>query len=118
MKKLLIAVGVCGLAVLCIAADNIRRTGAGLLIQDSSSGKLGFYGTAPVTKPTGVTNVNANLATLTLSGATITYAGVDGSTNSIYVLTNVAINAVAGYASTNQANAINSALRNLGLAGN
>lgn len=39
-------------------------------------------------------------AALTLSGATITYVGVDGSTNSVYAITNATINAVFGFASS------------------
>jgi hypothetical protein len=121
MKRfLLIAAGICVIAIGVVIAEStkIKETGAGMQIGTTATQKIGFFGAAPVVKQTGVTNAGAALATLTVSSATITYQAVDGSTSSVSVVTNVAINAVAGFASTNQANAINNSLRNLGLAGN
>ena len=121
MKRfILIAVGICAIAVGVVLAEStkIKETGAGMQIGTTSTQKIGFYGATPVVKQTGVTNAGAALATLTVSSATLTYQAIDGSTGTISVVTNVAINTIAGFTTTNQANAINNALRNLGLAGN
>jgi hypothetical protein len=83
-----------------------------------SGGYAGFFGATPVVKQTGVTNAPAVLATLTKNSATLTYLGVDGSTNSLSVITNVTINAIAGPPSTNTVNNLIGGLQNLGLVGN
>lgn len=118
MKTKLILVSLLACVTIGFAADQIRRTGAGLVIGEGATDKIGFFGATPVAKQAGVTNAPAVLATLTKNSATITYLGVDGSTNSVSVITNVTINAIAGVPSTNTVNAIVNTLRNLGLAGN
>ena len=116
MKKLILSLfGVALIATAVYAASTqMKNTGAGLYIGTTVAQKLGFYGATPVVRQT-MTNTAPVLATLTVSSATITYAGVDGSTNSISVVTNVAINAIAGYSGTNQLNQVRTALVNLGL---
>jgi hypothetical protein len=116
MKKLILSLfGVALIATAVYAASTqMKNTGAGLYIGTTVAQKLGFYGATPVVRQT-LTNTAPVLATLTVSSATITYAGVDGSTNSISVVTNVAINAIAGYSGTNQLNQVRTALVNLGL---
>jgi hypothetical protein len=116
MKKLILSLfGVALIATAVYAASTqIKNTGAGYQIGTAVGQKVGFYGAAPVVRQT-VTNTIPVLATLTVSSATITYAGVDGSTNSLSVVTNVTINAIAGYSGTNQLNQVRNALVNLGL---
>lgn len=90
----------------------------------NSNDKLAFFGAAPVAQQSvgaAVTNTPV-YAALTVSSQSITFAGVDGSTNTISVVTNVVINACAGFTTTNQVNssttlinAYRTALRNLGL---
>jgi hypothetical protein len=116
MKKIILSLfGVALIATAVYAASTqMKNTGAGLYIGTTVLQKVGFYGATPVVRQT-LTNTAPVLATLTVSSATITYAGVDGSTNSISVVTNVAINAIAGYSGTNQLNQVRTALVNLGL---
>lgn len=130
MKKLISLIAACAALAFvssAFAVTQIKDTSAGYQIADSATQKVGFFGATPVVQPTAA--AQAALATtgstnviLTLSSASITYAGVDGSTNTISVVTNVAVNAVWGYGSAGQANgfttlvnAIRSALVSLGL---
>jgi len=120
MKKTFLILA--GVSVVAVAAVFAQATGQlpwldylGLHIGARASDKIGFYGATPVVRQT-ITNTAPVIATLTVSSATITYAGIDGSTNTQSVVTNVAINAVTGYAGTNQLNQLRNALVNLGLA--
>jgi hypothetical protein len=117
MKKLhlLILAGVALVAVSVYAYEQVRRDAAGLHIGSAVTDRIGMWGATPVVRQT-ITNTAPVLATLTVSSATITYSGVDGSTNSISVVTNVAINAIAGYSGTNQLNQVRNALVNVGIA--
>jgi hypothetical protein len=117
MKKLhlLILAGVALVAVSVYAYEQVRRDAQGLHIGSAVTDRIGMWGATPVVRQT-ITNTAPVLATLTVSSATITYAGVDGSTNSISVVTNVAINAIAGYSGTNQLNQLRNALVNVGIA--
>lgn len=118
MKKIISIIAVLALAGAAYAqSTKIKQDAEGLKIGGSGD-SIGFFGATPVAKQTGVTNAPAVLATLTKNSATITYLGADGSTNSISVVTNVTINAIAGVPSTNTVNAIVNTIRNLGLAGN
>ena len=118
-KQLLIVAGVVGIAVVAVfaqtAAVSVWSDYLGLHIGAKATDKISFRNATPVVKST-ITNTAPVLAALTVSSATITYAGVDGSTNSISVVTNVAINAIAGYSGTNQLNAVRNCLVNHGLA--
>jgi uncharacterized protein YyaL (SSP411 family) len=101
-----------------VAAVSVWSDYAGLHIGAKSTDRIAFRDATPVDKSTGVTNAGSVLATLTLSSATITFQAPDGSTGSVSVVTNVAVNAVAGLPSTNTVNAIVNCLREHGLAGN
>jgi hypothetical protein len=118
-KQLLIVAGVVGIAVVAVfaqtAAVSVWSDYLGLHIGAKATDKISFRNATPVVKST-ITNTAPVLAALTVSSATITYAGVDGSTNSISVVTNVAINAIAGYSGTNQLNQLRNALVNIGIA--
>jgi hypothetical protein len=86
------------------AETQIKNTGAGYQIGTAASQKIGLFGATPVVQQafgSAITNVPTAVA-LTVSSAAITYAGVDGSTNTLSVVTNVTVNAVAGYANTTQ----------------
>lgn len=118
MKKLILSLfGVALIATAVYAASTqIKNTGAGLYIGTASTQKISFFGADPIVRPTisaaGTTTGSAAVAltqatkaaetqaALTVSSATITYQGVDGSTNSISVVTNVTINTVWGFATT------------------
>jgi hypothetical protein len=120
MKKLYLLVlgGVAMIAVSVYAAEQIRRTGAGLSICDNVSDKVGFYGATPVVRQT-VTNTAPVLAALTLytQMQIITNVFPADTTNvfTVVSVTNVAINAIAGYSGTNQLNQVRTSLVNLGL---
>ena len=118
-KQLLIAAGVMVVAVVAVFAQAtavaVWSDYLGLHIGSMATEKIGLYNATPVIKGV-ITNTAPVLATLTLSSATITYAGVDGSTNSISVVTNVTINAIAGYSGTNQLNQVRAAIVNIGIA--
>jgi hypothetical protein len=117
MKKLhlLVLAGVALVAVSVYAYEQVRRDAQGLHIGSAATDRIGLYNATPVVKGI-ITNTAPVLATLTVSSATITYAGVDGSTNSISVVTNVTINAIAGYSGTNQLNQLRTAIVNIGIA--
>jgi uncharacterized membrane protein YbhN (UPF0104 family) len=149
MKKLhlLVLAGVALVAVSVYAIEQVRRDAAGLHIGSAVTDRIGMWGATPVVRQT-ITNTApaavaltqavkaaATQAALTVSSATITYQGVDGSTNSISVVTNVTINTVWGFATTtpqvlatstvnevygyttsNQLNAVRNALVNVGIA--
>lgn len=114
-KNILLIIGCAVLATWALAeVVQVKNTAAGYQIGGSVNQKVGFHGAAPVVRQT-LTNTAPVLATLTVSSATITYQGVDGSTNTLSVVTNVTINAIAGYSGTNQLNQLRNALVNYGL---
>jgi Ca2+/H+ antiporter len=120
MKKLILSLfGVALIATAVYAASTqMKNTGAGLYIGTTVAQKLGFYGATPVVRQT-ITNTAPVLAALTLYTQTqiITNVFPADTTNvfTVVSVTNVAINAIAGYSGTNQLNQVRTALVNLGL---
>jgi hypothetical protein len=120
MKKIILSLfGVALIATAVYAASTqMKNTGAGLYIGTASTQKIGFFGAAPIVRPTisaaGTTTGSAAVAltqsskaastavALTQHKATIIYCNGFDTTNtyaSVEVVTNVTVNAVYGFAS-------------------
>jgi hypothetical protein len=122
-KQLLIVAGVVGIAVVAVfaqtAAVSVWSDYLGLHIGAKATDKVSFRNATPVVKST-ITNTAPVLAALTLYTQTqiITNVFPADTTNvfTVVSVTNVAINAIAGYSGTNQLNAVRNCLVNHGLA--
>jgi hypothetical protein len=120
MKKLILSLfGVALIATAVYAASTqMKNTGAGLLIGTTADQKIGFFAADPVVQPTAAaqaavgttgaaavaltqaTKAAATQAALSLTTSNITYLGIDGSTNTLAVVTGATINTVWGFATT------------------
>jgi hypothetical protein len=120
MKKLhlLVLAGVALVAVSVYAYEQVRRDAAGLHIGSATTDRIGFYNAVPVVQPnaaaqaaagttgaaavalTQATKAAATQAALSLTTSNITYLGIDGSTNTLAVVTGATINTVWGFATT------------------
>ena len=87
MKTLLSLIGACAVLAFVSSAfggTTIKDTSAGVTIGVTTNEKVAFHGATPTVQRAG--SAQAALSTNMILGSTVDLAGVDGSTNSVFLV--------------------------------